>query len=653
MCVAFSRVYVYAYVCVCVCVCVCILSSYSRYPKQGGAIVDAEQYLGAANGLLKTPTVTRKKPAPESTKDNSGAAASTAAATSADSRVKWIKFVGYDGAPGNDLKYIASQQHATRADASDCKTQCAAMAACTGFAKMGFACYLKSLPTLGKTKVAKEGVTLYVIKGRGDLSAAGKPATESAATYASASTRAAPAAPHVVEVGGKQEMGSSPLPKVPSGFPPESEWTVELRVALSLRLMERPKHKDRIRHLIGPKFDVWKLDNGDHPCFDNGRDFRTDGVVMTDAVAARGRSPAKQEGCDIDCSYVTGSARDSSPPCERKTSFSMENVAVRKTNPFDISGNTAFTSVVPLPYGDWFAFGFNEELEWPKTADALAAAYISNCGFNKRNQMVENLQKHGVSVFSYGNCVHNRNEDQEPRRAKASQRGARKINNLKRFRFSLAFENSETDDYITEKFFGSLVAGTIPVVIGAPNAWMFAPSEHSFIYADDYGNAEGLAKHLKYLASNDTAWLEYLSWKRNGYSDDFKAIIDTATVHGLCRRCIMVGDQTHRFRVPTPNRKHEVTGAGDAKKTVFIRERGNFYYDQVDLKGTGVSFEGLLRGILANMKPKERNRYKNNDPPKRPVRVYTVYTVGYRDIVDSDDALNEIPDNSKLEFILV
>eukprot|EP00954_Amorphochlora_amoebiformis_P023373 1359591-Amorphochlora_amoeboformis.AAC.1 len=42
--------------------------------------------------------------------------------------------------------------------------------------------------------------------------------------------------------------------------------------------------------------------------------------------------------------------------------------------------------------------------------------------------------------------------------AKNNQRGARKINNLKRFKFSLAFENSETPDYITEKFFGSLVA---------------------------------------------------------------------------------------------------------------------------------------------------------------------------------------------------
>jgi len=345
--------------------------------------------------------------------------------------------------------------------------------------------------------------------------------------------------------------------------------------------------------------------------------------------------------------------QDSEPPCERKASFSMENVPVRNTNSFDISGNTKFTSVVPVPYADWFAFGFNEPLEWPKTAGALAAAYISNCGFQKRNQMVKDLQTFGVSVFSYGNCVHNREESQEPKVAKSNQRGARKINNLKRFKFSLSFENSETDDYITEKFFGSLVAGTIPVVIGAPNTKFFAPAEKSFIHSNDFRNAEELAKYLLYLNKNDTAYLEYLEWKKEGYSDDFKALVDTTATHSLCRRCIMVGDQTHRFKKPEPLYSHTVTGSGTSSKTVYVRERGSFYYHELQLKGNAVSMEGVLRGILENIPERKKNRYRMNDPPRKPQRVYTLYTVGQRNIVVDDDDIVSLEDGAKLEFIFV
>mmetsp|Transcript_11593 Transcript_11593/g.18579 ORF Transcript_11593/g.18579 Transcript_11593/m.18579 type:complete len:446 (+) Transcript_11593:105-1442(+) len=445
-------------------------------------------------------------------------------------------------------------------------------------------------------------------------------------------------------------MGT-PLPR-PEYPTDEKLWTIPLRVSQSLALMNRKDHEDYARHLIGTKLPPWKLTDHSNQCFDADRDFRTDGVLLKDTVAARGKTKVEQE-CDIKCEFTGGTAKDSNPPCERKSSFSMENVPVRNSNTFDISGNTRFTSVVPVPYADWFAFGFNEPLEWPKTADALAAAYISNCGFHKRNAMVDDLQKHGVSVFSYGNCVHNRNENDEPKVAKANQRGARKINNLKRFKFSLAFENSETDDYVTEKFFGSLVAGTIPVVIGAPNVRFFAPHPHSFIHSNDFKGAKELASYLKYLDQNDTAWKEYLTWKRDGYSDDFKALVDTTTTHSLCRRCIMVGDQTHRFKTPEPIKVHSVSGSGSSSKELFVRERGTFYYHKLELKGNAVSMEGVLRGILENIPESPKKRWRMNDPPKKPIRVYTLYTVGYRDLIVTNGDIANLETGSKLEFIFV
>ncbi|KAI7981833.1 putative fucosyltransferase-like protein [Camellia lanceoleosa] len=76
---------------------------------------------------------------------------------------------------------------------------------------------------------------------------------------------------------------------------------------------------------------------------------------------------------------------------------------------------------------------------------ALAAAFISNCGArNFRLQALEALEKADIKIDSYGNCHRNRDG---------------RVQALKRYKFSLAFENSNEEDYVTEKFFQSLVAG--------------------------------------------------------------------------------------------------------------------------------------------------------------------------------------------------
>ena len=189
----------------------------------------------------------------------------------------------------------------------------------------------------------------------------------------------------------------------------------------------------------------------------------------------------------------------------------MENVEVAESPNF-ISGSTKLNSLVPVPYISYHDFGFMtppKELSDKKKSSGLAAAFISNCGFPKRNKMVVDLQKYGVSVDSYGRCEHNREEERNN-----GGRERTKIDLLSTHKFSLAFENSETNDYISEKYFGTLVSGSIPVYIGAPNIKFFAPDAgnkdiggpgkpwktHSIIYTGDYDDdAQKLANYLLYV----------------------------------------------------------------------------------------------------------------------------------------------------------
>jgi hypothetical protein len=118
-----------------------------------------------------------------------------------------------------------------------------------------------------------------------------------------------------------------------------------------------------------------------------------------------------------------------------------------------------------------------------------------------RQPYMRDLARH-VRIDSYGRFMRN---------AKLwRDRGIRsKLNALKRYRFTLAFENSIAEDYVTEKFFEPLLAGCIPVYMGAPNIGEFAPGENCFIDVADFETPADLAR---FLASVDPA--DYQAWRR-------------------------------------------------------------------------------------------------------------------------------------------
>jgi glycoprotein 3-alpha-L-fucosyltransferase len=57
---------------------------------------------------------------------------------------------------------------------------------------------------------------------------------------------------------------------------------------------------------------------------------------------------------------------------------------------------------------------------------------------------------------------------------------------LRQAKFTLAFENSATEDYVTEKLFQPLIAGSVPVVYGPPNLEELEPGPNSLINAYKY-----------------------------------------------------------------------------------------------------------------------------------------------------------------------
>lgn len=79
-----------------------------------------------------------------------------------------------------------------------------------------------------------------------------------------------------------------------------------------------------------------------------------------------------------------------------------------------------------------------------------------------------------------------------------------KVKTLPHYKFSICFENSRFDGYITEKIFDSMIAGCVPVYWGAPNVTQFIP-ENCFINRDKFQSNQELYQFLINMSESEHA----------------------------------------------------------------------------------------------------------------------------------------------------
>jgi alpha-1,3-fucosyltransferase 10 len=94
------------------------------------------------------------------------------------------------------------------------------------------------------------------------------------------------------------------------------------------------------------------------------------------------------------------------------------------------------------------------------------------------------------------------------------------------YKFCLALENAIEEDYVTEKFFDPLLAGSVPVYRGAPNVAEFAPGERCYIDANAFRDERELADYLHYLDRNDAAYASFLAWRTKPLLSGFERMLD-------------------------------------------------------------------------------------------------------------------------------
>ena len=148
----------------------------------------------------------------------------------------------------------------------------------------------------------------------------------------------------------------------------------------------------------------------------------------------------------------------------------------------------------------------------PMRASPSSPLILSSQAYNGRQVLIGKLMTY-VQIDALGTCLNN-----APRPSSALRSHPRENAAIyAAYKFVIAIENSNCEDYVTEKFIDALSSTAIPIVAGRlnkPDYARFAP-RHSYINVYDYPSVKHLADHLIYLANNETAYNEY-HWYRRG-----------------------------------------------------------------------------------------------------------------------------------------
>ncbi|KAM3837836.1 alpha-(1,3)-fucosyltransferase 4 [Vipera latastei] len=111
------------------------------------------------------------------------------------------------------------------------------------------------------------------------------------------------------------------------------------------------------------------------------------------------------------------------------------------------------------------------------------------------------------------------------------------VKTVSEYKFYLAFENSQHQDYITEKLWrNAFESWAVPIVLGPPRAnyEQFIPSD-AFIHVNDFSDPMELAVYLKFLDKNKNMYRKHFAWRKQ-----YETRVTSFWTEHCCKICNVV-----------------------------------------------------------------------------------------------------------------
>lgn len=144
-------------------------------------------------------------------------------------------------------------------------------------------------------------------------------------------------------------------------------------------------------------------------------------------------------------------------------------------------------------------------------------------GSRRRVEFCRKLMDSYAHVDCLGRVLHNADDPELSRRADAEHWNSSKIRCLGKYKFNIAFENSSSIGYITEKLVDCFLGNTVPIYRGSEGDLGAEIPRDCLICANDYAGDDELIARIREVNENDALYLSMLKANplRYGFSPDF------------------------------------------------------------------------------------------------------------------------------------
>lgn len=206
---------------------------------------------------------------------------------------------------------------------------------------------------------------------------------------------------------------------------------------------------------------------------------------------------------------------------------------------FDLTMGYRQTDDILYPYYKYGYSGlFADKQDRKVDRDNVCMLISSPLGKTGRFEYLMDLMQY-LSIDSYGKWQRNKVLEHDQGRAS-------KLDLYRKYKFVIAFENVIEDDYVTEKFFDPLLAGSVPIYLGATNIQEFQPGGNCFLDVRNFSSPKELADFIKKCCADDEQYESFHHWRQDALLPGFVQKTEMQKVNPFVRVCLKVDEYNTR-----------------------------------------------------------------------------------------------------------